>query len=250
MRLQAKFVWGFSNGTIGVWGFFNNAGDEGAFGRYITSKFPIYLAQDEALEVIDRRNLNFILKENNLSAEGLIDNNTIKELGKIKALDLIILGNFWVFDDKIELNLIILDTERATYTCSSEAFLPLDDNMYSLLGIRPPNSDKSSVNRGFNRPLNSNEVYNDPTTVSEECEEKGFGDFCFSNQTQQELSGSLESRRVTLKPGQTQCYYSRISGRYRYTIRTVKEGIEKGVIYQGEVMIEKCRSKTYVIDKL
>ncbi len=247
---SAKCIEGSGNKKVGVWGFFNDAGLENSLGRYMTSKFPIYMSQTGDLEVIDRKNLNLLLKENDLNAEGLIDKNTAKALGKVAALDLIISGTIWIFEDKVELNLFMLDTETATYTCSTEAYFKLNDDLYSLMGIKPPDFNAVNKSRGFNRPLNSNEHYNDPGTVDPKCNVgKGFGDICFMNSTDKEVIVSLRNRDITLIPGQTQCYYGNesIATGSDYTLSHKVDGREIKFA-QGEVMIEKCRSKTFVIE--
>ncbi len=244
----AQCIEGSGNKKVGVWGFFNDAGMENILGKYMTSKFPIYMSQQGSLDVIDRKNLDLLLRENNLSAEGLIDKNTAKELGKVAALDLIISGTIWIFEDKVELNLFMLDTETAVYTCSTEAYFQLNDDLYSLMGIRPPDFKEVNYNRGFNRPLNSGEFYNDPATVKSDCAENKTGDFCFLNSTSNTIITSISGITINIKPGETRCYYSqRALAREVKVYNVLPDGRRGQSIGQFQIFVEQCRSKTLEI---
>lgn len=245
---SAKCIQETGNKRVGVWGFFNDAGTENILGKYMTSKFPIYMSQEGNLDVIDRKNLDLLLQENNLSAEGLIDKNTAKELGKVAALDLIISGTIWIFEDKVELNLFMLDTETAVYTCSTEAYFPLNDDLYSLLGIKPPDFKEANYNRGFNRPLNSGEFYNDPATVNDDCTTKNTGDFCFLNSSNRPISIRGITGSLIINPGETRCVYNKRSDEYNIDVRVdfTESNMGKS-INQFQVFVEQCRSKTIEI---
>ena len=100
-RIESK-----GKAKIAVWGFFTENGEKTALGNYITEDFSVYLTNfGEKFEVIDRNHLNVLLKEHKLNAEGYIDENTAKELGKIVAVDAIITGTYTVWIQRPPYNL-------------------------------------------------------------------------------------------------------------------------------------------------
>ncbi|MBK6903351.1 MAG: hypothetical protein IPH04_11225 [Saprospirales bacterium] len=122
--------------------------------------------------VFDRENLSGIAEANKMIAEGFIDVNKAKELGKLLSVDAIIIGNYTVLSNTIKLTIKALDSSNG---CCHRKDLPIDGDAGALLGINVPSSGggvDNNANRGFNRPLNSNEQYNNPETVNKECETK------------------------------------------------------------------------------
>jgi hypothetical protein len=160
----------------------------------------------------------------------------------------------------------VLDTETALQIAAEIGYLPMDQNIASFLGVpglgATGNQPSGATNRGFNRPLNSNEQYNSPETVAAECETKNTGDYCFENKTTVKLRvhvgtdqrGELNGSDILLDPGQSQCFYSLKAQSFYYKIYRARDGSNppyfydtKYIIGKGTVLIEKCKSKTFVI---
>ena len=104
-----------SKKKIAVWGFFEASGNQTALGNYITEDFSVYITNHgENFEIIDRNHLDLLLKEHQLNAEGFIDSDTAKEIGKITAADAIITGTYSIVGtDKVKVRVKVLDTESA-----------------------------------------------------------------------------------------------------------------------------------------
>ncbi|MEM9144285.1 MAG: FlgO family outer membrane protein, partial [Bacteroidota bacterium] len=165
---------------VAVWGFFTENGERTALGNYLTEDFSVYITNfGDNFEVIDRNHLDVLLKEHQLNAEGYIDENTAKELGKIVAVDAIITGTYSVLNTNIKVRAKALDTETALQFAANMGNLPLNENIASYLGVSV--NGGNSTNRGFNTPLSSNETINNPDTVDPACKKNRTGDFCFSN---------------------------------------------------------------------
>ncbi|HWB62385.1 MAG TPA: FlgO family outer membrane protein, partial [Chitinophagales bacterium] len=240
-------------------------------GKYLSEVISVKLVDNPGyFQVVDRQHLAQILKEHKLNSEGYIDEATAKQLGKIIAVDAIVTGTITVLSDKIMITLKVLDTETALVVAASLSDLPLDADACALLGINcGGNNNGNSVSatkanntigsRGFNSAVQSEENYNNPETVSKECETKDVGDFCFSynegNQHPQieinlEINfscwGCSQPPRMILNKGQTQCYYSLKAGIYNYTIREYNPGLNFGnVLSSGQINVERCKSKTF-----
>ena len=117
-------------------GFFTESGETTALGNYITEDFSVYLTNSgENFQVIDRNHLDVLLKEHQLNAEGYIDGETAKELGKITAVDAIITGTYTVLNSVVKVRAKVLDTETALQFAANMGNLPLNENISSYLGI-------------------------------------------------------------------------------------------------------------------
>lgn len=143
--------------------------------------------------------------------------------------------------------------------------LPINDDAAALLGISISGKSDNNSNKGFNnRPLNSNESYNNPETVSKDCETKKIGDYCFQNNTKFNLEVNIDTDNLgyakyscTLLPEQKQCFYNLpigpsdywISNQKKYSGYDVNNGGNSQDIYKanGQINIEQCKSKTFVI---
>lgn len=225
-------------------------------GKYIADVVSVNIVNDENnFEVFDRENLSGIAEAKKMMAEGYIDANKAKELGKILAVDAIVIGNYTVLSSTLKLTLKALDVNSGLVITASMKDLPITNDSGSLLGISVSsgnNVSNSSTNRGFNdRPLNSNESYNNPETVNAECEVKNTGDFCFENRTNKKLKVNLAGSVITLESGQTQCYYNKKAMNFSYSIDIIEfrtDGSQISRDYsRGNILVEKCKSKTFVI---
>jgi hypothetical protein len=227
-------------------------------GKYIADVVSYNLVNNSGnFEVFDRDNLSGITEAKKLIAEGYIDVNTAKELGKILSVETIIIGNYTVLSNAMKLYLKALDSNTGFVIAATMKDLILDSDAGSLLGINvETNSGRNNSNRGFNnRPLNSNEDYNNPTTVTKDCETNKTGDYCFQNNTMFNINVSLGQKKCTLKPDQVQCFYNLKVGPWSYKIISWKND-EPKIIYHnsdlnykanGQVFVEQCKSKTFII---
>jgi TolB-like protein len=204
-------------------------------------------------QVFDRDNLTSIIEAKKLMAEGYIDAAKAKEIGRILEVDAILVGNYVVLNTTLEINLKALDVSNGLMIASSNKELPINSESASLLGINF-DSSVNTASKGFNnRPLNSNEAYNNPETVNKECEVKNTGDYCFCNGSNEILYvviGRTNWGGLTLNPKETKCFYNKIAESIRYKVcRPGQFGdCQYTKIYaEGDILIEKCKSKTFVI---
>lgn len=260
---------------VAVWGFFTENGDKTALGNYLTEDFSVHMTNfGDKFEVIDRNHLDVLLKEHKLNAEGYIDENTAKELGKIVAVDAIITGTYTVLNDIVKVRAKALDTETALQFAANMGNLALNENIASYLGVSV--NGGNSTNRGFNTPLNSNETVNNPDTVDDKCKKESTGDFCFTNALNEKVIIRIHHHRdadykyrksiktIILEPKETKCVYSLINRPFSYFVATWSNfqdeeklrGIEQWLgsnVYvkylkeKGELKVETCKSKTYTI---
>ncbi|MBK8245099.1 MAG: hypothetical protein IPK88_16855 [Saprospiraceae bacterium] len=239
-------------------------------GKYIADILSIGIVNNvENFQVFDRENLNSIVDANKLIAEGYIDVDRAKELGKLLAVDAIIIGNYTVLSNTLKLTVKALDANSGFVIAATMKDLPLNEDAGSILGININSLDNNQnlnlENRGFNRPLNSNERINNPETVSKDCYRMNYGDFCFENKTAKKYTVLISTTglserdmnnapQITLNSGETQCFYSLQSGIFYYSAERMMI-TQDDFTYEnannrfstGQINVEKCKSKTFTI---
>lgn len=237
-------------------------------GKYLADVISSDIVNDSrGFSVFDRDNLNEITMAKKLIAEGYIDVDNAKELGKILSVQAIIIGNYTVLSSTIKLSLKALDSNNGFVIAASMKDLPLNSDAGTLLGINV--GSNNSINRGFNaQPLNSSEQYNNPETVNKNCINNNTGDYCFYNKTSKNLSVTINGlqknfhQEISISPGQTQCLYGMPVGSATYYIVEKSNysggySAGSGVVFNGptvnkytangQINIEQCKSKTFII---
>ncbi len=244
--------------------------EETVVGKYIADEISVNIVNGTGdFEVFDRESLSGITQVKKLVAEGYINVYKAKELGKLLSVEAIIIGNYTVKNNTIKLTLSAYNSYSGLVIASTHKDLPIDSDAGALLGINvETNGKRNNSNRGFNnRPINSNEDYNNPRTVSPDCKKNNTGDYCFTNTMTKTpftvivyyRENSNAGRTMTVQAGQTQCFNNFPAGPHNYTI-TYKAQVpimkfppgaptmEQDVIYlQGQINVEQCKSKTFVI---
>jgi len=225
-------------------------------GKYIADVISVNIVNNIGnFEVFDRENLSGIAEAKKLIAEGYVDASNAKELGKLLAVETIIIGNYTVLSSTMKLTLKALDVNNGFVIAASMKDLPINADAGALLGINlPNNSSPDGGNRGFNNPVKSGENYNNPETVNKDCEKNNTGDYCFENQYNKQVKIYIfaEGQRgtdlyLTLSIGQTQCFYNLKAGNYTYRVTIGDIGYYRYDIAQGQFLVDKCKSKTFFI---
>lgn len=226
-------------------------------GKYMADVVSFYIVNNQSgFSVFDRENLSGIAEAKKLIAEGYIDANNAKQLGKILSVEAIVVGNYTVLSKSISLTLKALDVNNGFVIAQSMEDLPIDNDAGTLLGISVGAGNNNS-NKGFNNiPLNSNENYNNPETVNKDCETKNTGDYCFTNNTDKAkfatlfIEGKGTLGEIVIDPGQTQCYYDIAATTYKYVICSKRwSWYMSDAEMNGIIKVEKCKSKSFVIKK-
>jgi len=100
--------------TIAVVDFTDLQGNVTELGRFLAEEFSSALAgAGKGFEVVDRTHLRVILQENKLSATGLIDPSTARQLGQITGVEALITGTITPFGDTVRVAVKVLDADSA-----------------------------------------------------------------------------------------------------------------------------------------
>jgi len=87
---------------IAVFNFVDLDGKTTRLGKFISEELITNLFQTKKFEVVERNLLEKILKEQELSASGMIDEESTKKLGKILGVDAICTGTITDFGDYLK----------------------------------------------------------------------------------------------------------------------------------------------------
>lgn len=121
--------------SIAVVDFTDLQGNVTELGRFIAEEFSVSLAgAGNGFEIVDRTHLKSIAQEHKLSAMGIIDPKTARELGKITGVEALLTGVITPFEDSIRLSIKILETETAKIIYGSAANIPRTKAISELMG--------------------------------------------------------------------------------------------------------------------
>lgn len=125
--------------TVAVVDFTDLEGNVTQLDRFIAEEFSVALAgAGKGFRVIDRTNLKIIIKENNLSATGLIDPATARQLGMITGVDALVTGTLTSFGDNVHLTVKVLDSNTADIIDSAKVDIAKTPAIDELLGKEIP----------------------------------------------------------------------------------------------------------------
>jgi len=135
--------------------------------------------------------------------------------------------------------------------------------------VTSDNIKENTNSTNYSGAVNSN-TKNNQTASQNDCEQKEIGDFCFTNNKNFLINiyygRGVVSRYVyrgiiTLQPGQTSCIYELQSGAWEFFYRDQSIQVNSGyrtstigggnvtapTIISGQFSVEKCKSKTLII---
>lgn len=103
-------------------------------GRYLALKLANKLANLTDISVLDRANLEPIMREYKLTAEGLHRPEEAKKLGKFARVDAFVIGNVSVMGESVEIIVRAISTETSELVAPGEAALPATDEFRRMIG--------------------------------------------------------------------------------------------------------------------
>jgi hypothetical protein len=217
-------------------------------GKYIADIISVNLVNDVGeFEVFDRGNLSGIADAKKLIDEGYIDASQAKALGKLLAVEVIIIGNYTTLPSHLKLTLKALDVNSGLVIAATMKDLPITKDTGKSLGISVESLDNDKS--GNIVPLTSSESNNNFEKEKKDCEANNTGDYCFINNSNQKLSVIIKetegrnSYNLIIGGGETQCFYNIKAILYQYEIYSNGYSLIK----TGQILVEKCKSKTFVI---
>jgi len=114
--------------------------------------------QDKGYEIVERRQLNKVLKQLKLSSSGLLDPKSMKEVGKILNVDSIVTGSLTDLGNDIKVNAHIISVESAKILASASTKIPKVGSVAKLMGqnsVKVGSSSSSSSSTAYKAPKKS-----------------------------------------------------------------------------------------------
>jgi len=90
--------------------------------------------KDKGYEIVERRQLNKVLKQLKLSSSGLLDPKSMKEVGKILNVDSIVTGSLTDLGNDVKVNARIISVESAKIIASASTKIPKVGSVARLMG--------------------------------------------------------------------------------------------------------------------
>lgn len=134
---------------VAVVDFADLEGNVRYFDKFIAEQFSVALAgAGKGFRVIDRSNLNSLIKEHKLSATGMINPATAMKLGKIAGADALVTGTLTPIGDNVQLIVKVLDANTADVIDSGKINIARTQAVNELLekNISSESTGSASVN--------------------------------------------------------------------------------------------------------
>ncbi len=120
--------------SIAVVDFTDLDGNVMRLGRFLAEEVSVALAsQAKGFEVIERNQLKVILQEHKLSASGIIDPQTARQLGRIAGAEAIVTGSLTPFGDSVRMSVKVLDADTARMLAAATTDIPKTKAIEELL---------------------------------------------------------------------------------------------------------------------
>lgn len=121
------------NKTIAVYGFEVIGKPDDPYGRYATEKLTHEIVSEGSFMVIERSRIDQVLKEQSLSLTGAVDSNTAARIGKILAVDAVVIGTILRSENSAEFIARVIQSEKGIILASANERIALDGTGDSTL---------------------------------------------------------------------------------------------------------------------
>ena len=120
---------------IAVDDFTDLNGYKSALGDFISEELVtnFYTQSLGNFDVVERRELARVLKEQKLGGSGLLDKNTIAKIGEILGIDAIVTGSIAYLGKNIKINARMIGVENAKVFAAAARKIPKDETVEELL---------------------------------------------------------------------------------------------------------------------
>ncbi len=104
------------------------------FGRYLSERTYIEMSKNDYFNIVDRNSVELILQEQALQLSGLMDEETITELGKLVGANIFIKGILTEFKDSVDIEISVIDITRGTILGGDNHQISKTQEVSSLIG--------------------------------------------------------------------------------------------------------------------
>ncbi len=119
----------------------SNRAREENLGRIVSELLTTSLIQADVFSVIEREQLEKVMKEHKLNMTGIIDVDSAKQMGMILAVDAILCGSVSEIKDFIDINVRLIDVENASIMTAAVIEIRTSDFLRDL----PPDVRRKKI---------------------------------------------------------------------------------------------------------
>ncbi|MCB1156381.1 MAG: hypothetical protein H7A25_24865 [Leptospiraceae bacterium] len=130
--------------SIAILDFTDLSGKKVDLGKYLSEKLIFTMFDVKGITVIERNQLNKVLKELNFHQNGLIDKGTIKEVGRLTGANALLIGTLTDMKEVIDVNGRIVNTENGEILAVMSVALKKDEQIKQLTIPPTPKETKTS----------------------------------------------------------------------------------------------------------
>ncbi|MDR3343216.1 MAG: CsgG/HfaB family protein [Treponema sp.] len=112
-QVSAAFKGAQTDITIAVLDFKNISGEQSLLGRYLSEQAINHLATKTKLKVVERGQLDQVMRELDFYAEGYVSDESMIELGGMLGVDAVVLGTLAKVGRKISVSMRVVDARTA-----------------------------------------------------------------------------------------------------------------------------------------
>ena len=102
-------------------------------GKFLSEELITKLFMTKKFNVVERQLLNKILQEHQINMSGIVDENTIKQLGKILGVDAICTGTITDLGEQVKINGRLISTETGSVFSVAYAMIDKDATITRLM---------------------------------------------------------------------------------------------------------------------
>lgn len=109
------------------------------FGRYIAEKLLTTLYESKRFKLVERGQLEKVLEELKLGASGVVDANTVQQIGKLLGAALVGTGTYTWLGKTVDVNARFIETETGEVIGAASTLIRVDRTTKALLEEEIPN---------------------------------------------------------------------------------------------------------------
>jgi len=134
--------------TVAILDFVSMQKEAGLFGRFLSEELISRLFLTERFEVVERRFLDEVLKEQELSVSDFFDDDSVKELGRLLGVDAVLVGTYADVGSEIRANGRLISIETGKLCAVANEWIAKDVEVLTLLRTeqaKPPMQKTSTA---------------------------------------------------------------------------------------------------------
>jgi len=123
-----------SSKKVSVVDFTDLQGHANELGRFVAEELSVALVNaGKGFSVMDRANLNRLLDEHKLTAQGLVNPENAKKLGQFSGVDAIVIGNVTAFETSVTITAKVISTETTEVIAAAKVSAPKSSEINQLI---------------------------------------------------------------------------------------------------------------------